>query len=100
MSSQSVLFESHNVLQLHQDGVLLQIKSQQDSIADPQTISGEVGLGLVWLQAAQGGELRHAYRNFHDRVCALLTKIIPEQTASKECAAKCQWAVSNTAQVG
>ena len=59
-------------------------------------LGGEVGLGLVWLQAAQCGELRHARRGFHDGVCALLAKVILEQTVNKENTPTRQWLVSNT----
>ena len=76
--------QCRHALQLYQDGVLLQVKGQQDGVSDLQAIVGEVGLGLVWLQTAQGGELRLARRSFHDAVRALLAKVVPEQTTSKE----------------
>ena len=76
--------QCRHALQLHQDGVLLQVEGQQDGVSDLQAVAGEVGLGLVWLQTAQGGELRLASRGFHDEVRALLAKVVPEQTTSKE----------------
>ena len=76
--------QCRHALQLHQDGVLLQVKGQQDGVSDIQAVAGEVGLGLVWLQTAQGGKLRLARRSFHDAGRALLAKVVPEQTTSKE----------------
>eukprot|EP00966_Prymnesium_polylepis_P307211 7099006-Prymnesium_polylepis.1 len=62
------------------DGVWHKVKRQQDGISHCQTLPAEVSTCLVWLQAAEGDQLRLVLRDVHDGVGTLLARAILEQT--------------------
>ena len=71
------------LLELDERGVLAQVKSEQHGVSDLQAHASEVALGLLRLDAAEGGELRLALGDFQDRLGTLLADVVAKQTESK-----------------
>ena len=71
------------LLELDERGVLAQVKSEQHGVSDLQAHASEVALGLLRLDAAEGGELRLALRDIQDGLGTLLANVVVKQTVSK-----------------
>ena len=77
----TVVCGTKRALQVHQDRILLQVKHQQDGVSNSQTLLTEVSTCLVWLQAAEGDQVRLVLCDLHDEVGAHLGQLVLEQTA-------------------
>ena len=64
------------LLELDERGVLAQLDSKQHGVSDVQVLAGEVALGLLGLDAAEGGELRLALRDIQDGLGTLLADVV------------------------
>ena len=71
------------LLELDERRVLAQVESEQHAVRGIQLLAGEVALGLLRLDAAQGGELGLALGDFQDGLGALLPDLVAKQTESK-----------------
>ena len=71
------------LLELDERGVLAQVKSEQHDVPRLELLAGEVALGLLRLDAAEGGELRLALGDFQDGLGTLLADVVAKQTESK-----------------
>ena len=71
------------LLELDERRVLAQVESEQHGVSDLQAPAGEVALGLLRLDAAEGGELRLALGDFQDGLGTLLADPVVKQTESK-----------------
>ena len=72
------------LLELDERGVLAQVKSEQHGVSNLQAHAGEVALGLLRLDAAEGGELRHALGDFQDGLGTLLADLVAKQPVSSK----------------
>ena len=71
------------LLELDERGVLAQVKSEQHGVSFLQFHAGKVALGLLRLDAAEGGELRLALGDIQDGLGTLLADVVAKQTESK-----------------
>ena len=71
------------LLELDERRVLAQVESEQHAVRGIQLLAGEVALGLLRLDAAQGGELGLALGDFQDGLGTLLADVVAKQTESE-----------------
>ena len=88
------------LLELDERGVSAQVRSDQHGVRGIQPLAGEVALGLIRLDAAQGGELGLAFGDIQDGLSTLLANLVAEQTASKGAIMSSRGIDSNEGQAG
>ena len=71
------------LLELDERRVLAQVESEQHAVRGIQLLVEEVALGLLRLDAAQGGELGLALGDFQDGLGTLLADLVAKQPVSK-----------------